>query len=160
MQVRVKIASFLTMVLLVACQKTETSAQLPSVVTDQSTEVLAIQALLHKTYDQPGKTLELTPVVLQGSDAVVGWTQGDMGGRALLEKHDGQWQIVLCAGDAVKDPAYLTQVGMAHGDAEVLVAKMIAAEQAFAPERVAMFARFGTPVLMDEAAAQGEHAHH
>lgn len=125
-----------------------------------SADIGAIRTLLHQTYDQPGKVLTLEPIVAQGPDAIVDWTQGSMGGRALLQKHKGQWAIVLCAGDALKDAAFLQQVGIMQGDAEVLVAKMIAAEQALAPERVAMFARFGTPVLMDEAAAQGEHAHH
>ena len=113
-----------------------------------STDIGAIRTLLHQTYDQPGKVLTLEPIVAQGPDAIVDWTQGSMGGRALLQKHKGQWAIVLCAGDALKDAAFLQQAGVSDDSASSLTAALLKAESKLSPEKLALFARFGAPVRM------------
>lgn len=125
-----------------------------------STDVSAIQQLLHQTYDQSGKLLTLDPVIVQGGDAIVGWTQGDMGGRALLRKQADQWVIVLCAGDAVKDAAYLQQAGLSAETAATLSAALLQAERKLPVETLALFARFGAPVVMQSAGGNGQAVHH
>ena len=125
-------------------------------------DIGAIRTLLHQTYDQPGKVLSLEPIVAQGPDAIVGWTQGSMGGRALLQKHNGQWAIVLCAGDALKDAAYLQQVGVGADAADSLTATLIKAERELPADRLALFALFGAPVklLTHQSVDTRQSAHH
>jgi hypothetical protein len=125
-------------------------------------DIGAIRTLLHQTYDQPGKVLTLEPIVAQGPDAIVDWTQGSMGGRALLQKQNGQWAIVLCAGDALKDAAYLQQVGLGADAASSLAAALIKAERKLPADRLALFALFGAPVRMpmDQSGDAQQPAHH
>jgi hypothetical protein len=41
--------------------------------------------LLHLTFDKPEAKLDVAPVVALAGYAIAGWTQGETGGRALLQ---------------------------------------------------------------------------
>lgn len=114
----------------------------------------AIRHLMMDTFDKPEARLLVEPVVVEGDIAVTGWAQGDMGGRALLRRKDGHWTLVLCAGDALKDPAALAQLGLAPEAAARLAAAVVAAEAAVDAATVAKFSLFEGMVMMDE------HGHH
>jgi hypothetical protein len=48
-------------------------------------------------FDTPENPLSVEPVVVLGDNAIAGWVQGERGGRALLWRVDGQWEIRLCS---------------------------------------------------------------
>ncbi len=120
-------------------------AQLSSAVaSDQD----AIRAVLMQTFDKPEEQLVVDPVVASGDYAIAGWSQGDMGGRALLRKKGHAWEIVLCAGDDLKKADVLTEVGLPAAVAKTLSASLAAAEAKVSPDRLALFSTFEGLVMV------------
>lgn len=111
----------------------------------------AIRALLHGTFDKPEARLAVEPIVVAHDYAVAGWTQGDMGGRALLGNRHGKWVLILCSGDGIKSADALRHAGMPAQAAETLAGKLAEAESRVSPERLALFAKFEGLVMMDAA---------
>lgn len=107
-----------------------------------------IADLIANTYDQPGSKVQTGPIVVADGYALADWMQGDLGGRALLRRSGSDWEIVVCGGDGLKDSSWLQSAGMSPATAERLVARLDAAEQPLAPERVQRFDQFADPATM------------
>jgi hypothetical protein len=116
-----------------------------------------IAKLMHGTFDRPDAKLAVDPVVVAGDYAIAGWSQGDLGGRALLRQHRGAWSVVLCAGDGIKSAEALRQAGIPAAEATTLVASLAEAEKHIPPERLALFAKFEGIVTMDASGAHPQH---
>ncbi len=110
----------------------------------------AVRRLLHLNFDKPETRLVVQPVIVVSDQAIAGWTQGDMGGQALLRNRHGRWTLILCAGDALKSREALIQVGIAPVDAGRLASDLAVAEAQLDPGVVAMFSRFEGLVTMDD----------
>lgn len=125
------------------------------------TDATAISQLLHGTFDKPNEALSVGPVVVSGDHAIADWTQGEMGGRALLRRKQGGWVVTLCAGDAMKSSEALKTGGVPQPEAIQLAWDLAAAESRLAPELVAKFSRFEGLVTMDGAShhSDGETRH-
>ncbi|MBX9926898.1 MAG: copper uptake system-associated protein [Hyphomicrobiaceae bacterium] len=117
---------------------------------DTSADVTAIEAQMHARFDRPQAKLDAGPIVVSGDHAVADWTQGPMGGRALFERRDGKWTIVLCSGDALRTAAFLTQARVPTADAERIMAKLADSERAVAPDRIAKMRSFTGIVTVDQ----------
>ena len=111
----------------------------------------AIASQMHATWDRPDAPLEVGPIVVDNDYAVAGWTQGAMGGRALLRRENGAWTTVLCAGDGIRDAEGLGAVGMPASQATALAAKLADAEKELSAERLALMASFRGIVRMETA---------
>jgi len=106
-----------------------------------------IEGLLRATFETAERPLALDPLLIAGDRAVVGWVQGDMGGRALLEKDSaGLWRVVLCAGEGLKGQTNMEAMGVPAGQAGILAAAQAKAEAMLPPETVALLDSFGEPV--------------
>jgi hypothetical protein len=103
-------------------------------------------------FDRPEARLTVEPVTIQNALAVAGWVQGEMGGRALLERREGQWVLVLCAGDALLQPDMLHHAGLSEADAQRMAARIVAAEAQLPAARRELLARFDGIVRMDDVA--------
>lgn len=123
---------------------------LPVAVPAQETSIETgrIRQVLLDTFDRPDNPLGVDPVVTRGDFAVAGWTQGAMGGRALLRRKDGAWNVILCSGDALKGASKLEQSGVPAAQAKLLAADWAAAERAVEPSRLAHFSRFEGDVFI------------
>lgn len=119
-----------------------------------SPETAAIRQVLMSQFDRPASPLTVEPIVVRGPNAIAGWAQGDRGGRALLALQGGQWQITLCAGDALKTPALLQEAGLSAADAQALARSLAQAEAALPADRVARLSRFDGVLRMQ---ADGQH---
>ena len=126
----------------------------------QSADQAAISQLLHGMFDRPGSQLTVAPIVVSGDNAIAGWTQGDMGGRALLRKKQQIWTLILCAGDEIKSRDALAKVGIPVQDAAILDRDLAAAESALPPQQVAMFSRFQGVMMMDGSDSHHDHHDH
>jgi hypothetical protein len=124
----------------------------PAVASDQD----AIRHVLMSTFDKPDARLVVDPVVVSGDHAIAGWSQGDMGGRALLRKKGHAWDVVLCAGDDLKRTDVLSKVGLPAADAKTLSAALAVAEAGVPPERLALFSKFEGLVMVG---GDGGHGH-
>ena len=113
-----------------------------------ATESERITQVMKAEYERPGRPLQVDPVSVEGEFALAGWSQGSHGGRALLQRTGAQWQITLCAGDALLQPATLTGAGMQRDRAERIVAAARRAESrlpAASRKRFASFAGIVKP---------------
>jgi hypothetical protein len=117
-------------------------------------DVAAITTSLKHDFDQPDHPLAVSPIVAVGDWALAGWTQNEMGGRALLRRQDGAWVIWLCAGDGIVAATALRDAGVPPDDAQRPSTEMTRAEKAESCERVAMFSRFQSVVPMASAKAE------
>ena len=108
-----------------------------------------IRQLLVATFDKPEARLSVDPIVVEQDAGVAGWTQGEMGGRALLRRRDGLWVLVMCAGDALKSAATLEQAGLAAAQAGALATAVAAAEVGIDANRREMLARFDGIMMME-----------
>ena len=124
-------------------------------------DATAISQLLHGTFDKPNESLSVGPVVVAGDHAIADWTQGEVGGRALLRRKQGGWVVTLCAGDAMKSSEALKTAGVPQPEAIQLARDLAVAESRLAPEQIAMFSRFEGLVTMDGAShhSDGETRH-
>jgi len=118
---------------------------------DDAAEVAAIKTLMAGMFDQPQSRLDVGPVVVVGDHAIAGWSQGDMGGRALLRRKEQVWQLILCSGDPLKSAEALAKMSVPAAIASRLAAQLAEAEAKVSPERLAMFARFDGIVMMDSS---------
>ena len=109
-------------------------------------ETAAVTAHLKALFNRPEAPLQVNPVVVEGGRAVAGWVQGNMGGRALLQKRQGAWEVVICAGDSLRDPATYVLNGMDEAAAVRLAAKVRSAEAALPAATVHQFSLFSGSV--------------
>ncbi len=112
------------------------------------TDDQAVVAVMMAQFDTPENPLGVEPVVVEGDHALASWAQGDKGGRALLERREGQWVIVLCGGPDLRMPAFLTEHGVS--DADRLSALFNDAEDGKGAERVALWSSFEGVVMISE----------
>ncbi|HTO60255.1 MAG TPA: copper uptake system-associated protein [Bradyrhizobium sp.] len=124
----------------------------------ETSDQAAVVKLLHGMFDRPGAALLVAPVVVSGSHAVAGWTQGETGGRALLRKKDRDWVLILCAGDGIKSRDGLVKAGVPSADAALLARDMISEEAKLPAQQVAMFSRFEGIMMMESGGARGPDA--
>ena len=118
-----------------------------------------IAHLMKAMFDTPENPLSVDPVVVLGDNAIAGWVQGEKGGRALLWRVNGEWQIRLCSGDGLKNPAMLVEAKISAEDAKSLVEQLLAAEAKIDPSVVAKFSTFEGTVVIDGTAGHSGHQH-
>jgi len=119
-----------------------------------------VRHLLHKTFDKPESRLVVDPVVVAEGYAIAGWSQGDMGGRALLQSKHGRWMLILCAGDGIKSAEALSSAGIPSSAATSLATGLAKAEEKIPPYRLALFSKFEGLIRMDEAGNHPPVHHH
>lgn len=114
----------------------------------------AIRHVLMATFDKPEARLSVDPIVVVGTHAVADWSQGDRGGRALMRRGADGWQIVLCAGDGLKQASVLRDAGIDAPSADRLTRELVSAESRLSADQRARFGSFEGMVRMD---AHGNH---
>jgi hypothetical protein len=117
----------------------------------------AVRHRLNLNFYKPESRLLVDPVVVAGGHAIAGWSQGDMGGRALLRKRDADWEVVLCAGDELKKPETLRKAGIPADQAARLAADVTKAEARLPSERLALFSKFEGLVMVAPQTGHGPH---
>lgn len=127
------------------------------------TDEAQIQAVIGKTYDKPNNKVNTTPISVADDFAVADWTQGKRGGRALMKRIDGNWEILACGNDGLKDTKSLVKAGMSEKTASAIVKKLSDLEKLEDPKRLAKFNLFGTPndpINKNEDDPHKHHRHH
>jgi len=109
----------------------------------------AIAGLMAQQFDRPEQRLEVGPVVVVADHAIAGWSQGDMGGRALLRRKGRDWQIVLCSGDQLKSAETLRHAGVPATSVQPLVERLAEAESRLPKERLAQLSKFEGIVMIE-----------
>lgn len=111
-------------------------------------DAAAVRQVLMAQFDKPEARLEVDPVAVSGDAAVASWAQGERGGRALLFRHGGQWQIALCAGDGLKGTRLLREAGVSARDADAIARALATGESRLTAKQRARFAAFDGVVHM------------
>lgn len=104
------------------------------------TDPEAIAAIMKAQFETPENPLTVDPITVEGDHALASWAQDGKGGRALLERRDGQWVIVLCGGADLRLPTFLTENGVTAAD--TLSAMFNAAEDALGEDKVKLYSSF------------------
>ena len=104
---------------------------------------------MRKTWERPDAPLSVDPVVVVEDYAIAGWIQDGRGGRALLRKKHGVWDVVLCSGDQLRLPDTVTATGATPELAGRLVANLLIAERRLSADQLAKLALFEGIVQMD-----------
>ncbi len=86
--------------------------------------------------------IDIGPVVISGDHAIADWTQGAFGGRALFERVDHGWMLLLCSGDSIRQAANLERAGVPQFNASWIANRLAEAEAALPPQRLARMKRF------------------
>ena len=134
-----------------------------ALLAETSTDEAQIQAVIGKTYDKPNNKVNTTPISVIDDFAVADWTQGDRGGRALMKRINGNWEILACGNDGLKDTKSLVKAGMSEMTASGIVKKLSDLEKSEDPKRLAKFNLFGTPndpINKNEDDPHKHHHHH
>ena len=101
-----------------------------------------IRQAMADAFNRPNDPVTVAPLVMQGEHAVVGWIQGGQGGRTILRKLQGQWNIVVCGGRSLKDAANLAQTGIPMPTAISMAESLASAEAKLDAETLKKFALF------------------
>lgn len=109
----------------------------------------AIRHLMMTTFNTPEAPLIVEPITIFRNIAVVGWVQGEKGGRALLRRHGSESRLTLCSGDALKEAKSLQHFGLTIEEAEAMAKAVTDAEAKLAPTLVVKFSTFDGVVQMD-----------
>jgi periplasmic copper chaperone A len=125
---------------------------------DPAHDMAAITAVMKQQFDRPDSPLKVDPVSVEADWAVAGWSQDGRGGRALLQRRHAQWVILVCAGDDLKQAAFLASSGMAAATAQTLAARIQAAESGMSLGLVKQFSLFEGVIRLDGQQAHG-HGH-
>lgn len=120
----------------------------------------AVRAVLMAQFDKPEARLQVQPVVVVGQTAIASWAQQERGGRALLFRKQGQWQIAACGGDGFKDPQALQDAGVSAQDARALVQALHNEEARLPAGQRAKFSTFQGVLPMDATGAHPPHDAH
>jgi hypothetical protein len=127
------------------------------------TDEAQIQAVIGKTYDKQNNKVNTTPVSVADDFAIADWTQGERGGRALIKRINGNWEILACGNDGLKDTKSLIKAGMSEKTALTIIKKLTDLEKSEDPKRLAKFNLFGTPndpIHKNEDDPHKHHRHH
>jgi copper(I)-binding protein len=106
----------------------------------------AIIATMKAQFDTPENPLTVEPVIIEGDNALAGWAQGEKGGRALLARQHGKWQVTLCGGADLRMPAFLGQHGVSA--AETLSSMYNTAEDTLGADKTALYSTFEGVVMI------------
>ncbi len=110
------------------------------------TDPEAIAAIMKAQFETPESPLTVDPISVEGDHALASWAQDGKGGRALLERRDGQWVIVLCGGADLRMPEFLGKNGVSAAD--TLSAMFNAAEDALGEDKVKLYSSFEGVVMI------------
>ncbi|WP_374833698.1 copper uptake system-associated protein [Paenochrobactrum pullorum] len=122
----------------------------PASAAENDNSPAAIRHVLMEMFDQPEQRLTVAPVVIKGDIALAGWAQGETGGRALLRQQKGQWHIVLCGGDSIREAKALQQFGLTVDQAEEMAKSIVNAEAKLDPALVQKFSLFDGVMVMND----------
>jgi hypothetical protein len=78
------------------------------------TKLVADKQLIAKQLQTLWPNTKVGAVSVEGHFAIANWWLEDKAGRALLQfdAASGQWQVILCGGDALVDESFLAQAGV------------------------------------------------
>lgn len=119
-------------------------------------EAAAVRASLKAMFEKPEMPLLVEPIAVAGGYALADWEQGEMGGRALLRKKTGQWEVLLCAGDEIREAKAMHSAGVPADLAATLSGELARAESGLSRGKLEKLSSFKGLVRMD----QGQHPHH
>lgn len=117
-----------------------------AVDTSNMTDPEAIRTIMKAQFDTPENPLTVEPVIVEGDNAIAGWAQGGKGGRALLARRHGTWEIVLCGGPDLRMPEFLSQHGVSA--AQTLSKMYNNAEDNLGNEKTKLFSSFEGVVMI------------
>ena len=107
-----------------------------------------IQGFMKKTWHTPERPLLFGPLLVQGDFAVADWWQQNKGGRAVLKRIHGKWQLLLCGGAGIKKSELWMELGMSTEQSHSLLAQLQRAESSLSHAQQQQLDSFGSTIKM------------
>ena len=85
--------------------------------------------VLTQLFDRPNARLTVDAVAVVSDHSLASWSQSGRGGRALLKRVGGHWQIVLCGGKELIHVEALKKAGVPTPDALAISQRLTSSEQ-------------------------------
>ena len=105
---------------------------------------------LKAQFDRPDNPVRVEAVVSSSEFGIASWTQGSNGGRALLKRQGGSWNVLLCAGKSLKEVKTLVQADVPAEVSKKMLAELNLLEMRLPEGRRHQFDDF----------SMGQSAHH
>jgi hypothetical protein len=83
-------------------------------------ESAKVSKVLTQLFDRPNSRLTVDAVAVASDHSLASWSQAGRGGRALLKRVSGKWQIVLCGGKELMHVDALKKAGVPAADARTI----------------------------------------
>lgn len=126
--------------------------------TSVSGDEARITGLLKEMFETENSQLTVAPILIDGDEAIIGWSQDGRGGRALLRRDaHGLWRVSICAGDGLKGEENMLRMGIEPAVAARLAAAQAEAEAALDPAHAEQFALFDQELFFDDEANTEHH---
>ena len=85
--------------------------------------------VLTQLFDRPNARLTVDAVAVVSDHSLASWSQSGRGGRALLRRVSGNWQIILCGGKDLMQVDALTKAGVPATQAQAISQQLSSSEQ-------------------------------
>lgn len=92
-------------------------------------ESVKVSNALTQLFDRPDARLTVDAVAVASDHSLASWSQSGRGGRALLKRVGGHWQIVLCGGKELIHVEALKKAGVPTPDALAISQRLTSSEQ-------------------------------
>ncbi len=92
-------------------------------------ESAKVSKVLTQLFDRPNSRLTVDAVVVVSDYSLASWSQASRGGRALLKRVSGNWQIVLCGGKELMQVDALAKAGVPATQAQAISQRLSSSEQ-------------------------------
>ena len=111
----------------------------------ESSQSYAVVKVLKSIFDKPDALLSVDAVAISdsGQYSLASWAQKGKGGRALLRKNNGDWEIVLCGGKDLLNAEALIRAGIPKSESYGIVEKLKASENNLTQSQRKLFDSFG-----------------
>jgi hypothetical protein len=111
----------------------------------ESSQSYVVVKVLKSIFDKPDALLSVDAVAISdsGQYSLASWAQKGKGGRALLRKNNGDWEIVLCGGKDLLNAEALVRAGIPKSESYLIVKKLKASENNLTQSQRRLFDSFG-----------------
>ena len=92
-------------------------------------ESVKVSKALTQLFARPDARLTVDAVAVVSDHSLASWSQSGRGGRALLRRVSGNWQIILCGGKDLMQVDALTKAGVPATQAQAISQQLSSSEQ-------------------------------
>ena len=119
-----------------------------------------IRHLMINQFDRAEARLTVAAIAIESSYAIASWLQDGRGGRALLRIKEGNWSIILCSGESLKNKDSLVLIGIDPHISQKLINHLTILETNLSEQDRLLLDTFEGEIVLEGNAHNNEHIKH